>query len=88
MTRRRFDERDLAEIDAAYRAGLLPRCPHDQKPLLHTAWEGPLRMVYFVCRECSRIGAIGYDRASPHGPGIAAIGSSRTSRPPPKPDDS
>jgi hypothetical protein len=85
MTRLRFDDPDLAYIDAAYREGRLPRCPHDEKPLVHTTWEGPLRMVYFVCRACGRIGAIGYDRASPGAPGIAAIGSRRSSRPPPKP---
>jgi hypothetical protein len=86
VTRLRFDDHDLAEIDAAVRTGVMPRCPHDQKPLLSTTWEGPLRMVYFVCRACNRIGAIGYDRAHPNGPGIAAIGSRRSSRPPPKPE--
>lgn len=82
MPRRRFDDADLAVIDLAYRAGQTPRCPHDEKPLVHTAWEGPLRMVYFVCRACGRIGAIGYDREHP-GPGVAAVGSRRSSRPPP-----
>jgi hypothetical protein len=82
--RSRFDDDDLAKIDDAYRRGATPRCPHDEKPLVHTTWEGPLRMVYFVCRACGRIGAIGYDKTQPGAAGVAAVGSRRSSKPPPR----
>lgn len=78
----RYTEQELAVIDQGYRGGLA-RCPLDDKPLLTTAWpDRTLRMVYFVCRQCSRIGAIAYPVDRPEGPGFIARQSRRSSRPP------
>lgn len=78
----RYTEQELVVVDAGYRRGLA-RCPIDEKPLLTTAWpDRTLRMVYFVCRQCSRIGAIAYPIDKPDGPGLIARQSRRSSRPP------
>ena len=79
----RYRDAELAEIDAGHRAGFA-RCPIDGKPLLSTAWSDKTTdMVYFVCRECARIGAIAYLRDSPGAPGLMARHSA-SSRPPPR----
>jgi hypothetical protein len=80
---RRFTAEELEAIDAAYRGDGLARCPHDLKPLLTTTWQAKLRMVYFLCRVCGRIGAIGYETDDPRLPGIVARGPQPSSRPPP-----
>lgn len=68
-----FQEVDLVAIDVAHRAGKPTRCPHDDKPLVVTAWKnGSRRMVYFLCRECTRIGAIAYESDDPEVPGKPA----------------
>jgi len=79
----KFVEAEMVAIDVDYREKGLARCPLDMKPLLTTTWgDTPRRMVYFVCRACSRIGAISYESTDPTVPGIPARGS-RPSRPPP-----
>jgi hypothetical protein len=84
MTRRRlFDDRDLTAIDADYRGGRTVRCPHDDKPLLSSVWKsGATRMVYFVCRACGRLGAVGYHTEDPAVPGTLAHASRASDRPP------
>lgn len=84
MTRRRlFDDRDLASIDADFRNGRTVRCPHDDKPLVNSTWKASgTRMVYFVCRACGRLGAVGYSSEDPTIPGTFAR-ASRPSDPPP-----
>lgn len=79
----RFAEVEMQAIDVAWREQGHARCPLDMKPLLTTTWgDTPRRMVYFVCRACSRIGAIAYESTDPTVPGIIAR-ESRPSRPPP-----
>jgi hypothetical protein len=78
-----FSEADLAAIDISHRGGRGARCPIDQKPLVTTAWNGgTVKMVYFLCRACARIGAIGYDSDDPKVPGHIARPPSPSSRPP------
>ena len=80
-----FTDAELRAIDIVYRAAGVPRCPHDEKPLVSTTWtDRNHRMVYFVCRACSRIGAIGYEGNDPSVPGRPATRSSASSRPPPR----
>lgn len=79
-----FSEVDLAAIDASHRGGQGARCPIDAKPLVTTAWHagGSVKMVYFLCRACGRIGAIGYASDDPHEPGRIARPPRPSSRPP------
>jgi hypothetical protein len=78
----RFSAREMRAIDVAHRTKDIARCPLDEKPLLTTTWgDTPKRMVYFVCRACSRIGAIAYESTDPSVPGIIAI-ETRPSKPP------
>lgn len=73
----------MQQIDVAFRGKGMARCPLDEKPLLTTTWpDRRMRMVYFVCRACSRIGAIGYEHDDPNVPGVVATGPSPSSRPP------
>ncbi len=68
-----FADGDLIAIDVEYRASNSARCPHDEKPLVATSWKnGAQRMVYFLCRECTRVGAIAYDSDDPNVPGKPA----------------
>ncbi len=72
----RFTDEQLTVIDVGHRVRGLARCPVDEKPLLTTAWpDRTMRMVYFVCRECTRIGAIAYANDRPDAPGIIATQS-------------
>ena len=74
-----FAPNDLERIDVAHRAGGNARCPHDDKPLVVTAWaNGKHRMVYFLCRECTRVGAIAYESDDPNVPGRPARRSGPT----------
>lgn len=78
-----FSEADLAAIDASHRSGHGARCPFDEKPLVTTAWNGgAVKMVYFLCRACARIGAIGYASDDPTVPGRIARPPRPSSRPP------
>ncbi len=80
----RFTAEELRAIDVAHREKDVARCPLDEKPLLTTTWsDRRMRMVYFLCRACSRIGAIAYESTDPKIPGIIARGSQPSSRPPP-----
>ena len=75
-----FNTRDLEAIDVAHRAGTA-RCPHDDKPLVITAWaNGKRRMVYFLCRECTRVGAVAYESDDPNVPGRPARRSGSSAR--------
>ena len=59
MRCKRCERIEWAEADGA-------RCPFDEKPLVTTAWNGgTVKMVYFLCRACARIGAIGYASDDP-----------------------
>jgi hypothetical protein len=81
----RFSVEEMQTIDVAYRVKGLARCPLDEKPLLTTTWpDRRMKMVYFVCRACSRIGAVGYQSADPNVPGLVATGPRYSSRPPPQ----
>jgi hypothetical protein len=76
-----FSTIDLERIDVAHRAGAATRCPHDDKPLVITSWQnGKRRMVYFLCRECTRVGAIGYESDDPNVPGRPARRSGSSAR--------
>ena len=80
----RFTHAHLESIDVAYRDAGRARCPLDDKPLVTTTWPGKVvRMVYFLCRECGRIGAIGYEGSDPSIAGQVARPSGGSSRPPP-----
>ena len=79
----KFSDAEMQSIDVAYRGKGFARCPLDEKPLLTTTWgDTPRKMVYFVCRACSRIGAVAYESSDPNVPGTPAR-ESRPSRPPP-----
>lgn len=79
-----FRPTDLQEIDEAYRAGGSARCPRDAKPLVTTTWGNEERTtVYFLCRACSRIGAITYATSDKSIPGIIGRPPRNSSRPPP-----
>lgn len=85
MAGARFSVEEMQAIDIAYRSKGLARCPLDEKPLLTTTWpDRRMKMVYFVCRACSRIGAVGYQSADPTVPGLVATGPRYSSRPPPE----
>ena len=82
MRSRNFLEAELVLIDRAYRAGETVRCPEDSKPLVSSTWQTRAsKMVYFVCRACGRLGAVGYESADPSVPGQIAR-ASRVSEPP------
>lgn len=79
----KFSDAEMRAIDVAYRGNAFVRCPLDEKPLLTTTWgDPPRKMVYFVCRACSRIGAVSYESSDPNVAGTPAR-ESRPSRPPP-----
>jgi len=72
----RFSNNELAQIDAAWRKDKAARCPLDDKPLLTTTWSARAHvMVYFVCRNCTRIGAVAYDRDDEAVAGVIAKSS-------------
>lgn len=82
MRARTFVESELVLIDQAYRSGATVRCPADEKPLLSSTWQTKAsRMVYFVCRACGRLGAVGYLSDDPNVPGQIARASGTSDRP-------